>query len=199
MKITKIETIPLTVNIDRGVGEVENKKGFRFQSKILMVLVHTNKNIHGLGEVTGSPDWSGETSFGAKILIDEHLGPKLIGEDPLRIRYCMEKISKTYFNPFAKAGLEMALFDIMGKFYNTPVYQILGGIVREKRIPLRFPVMPVGPKESADVALRMVKKGFETIKLKVGHDALEYDFKRLISVREAIGPEINLTVDANGG
>ena len=70
MKITKIETIPLTVNIDRGVGEVENKKGFRFQSKILMVLVHTNKNIHGLGEVTGSPDWSGETSLGAKILID---------------------------------------------------------------------------------------------------------------------------------
>lgn len=199
MKITKIETIPLTVNIDRGVGKVENKKGFRFQSNILMVFVHTNKNIQGLGEVTGSPDWSGETSFGAKILIDEHLAPKLIGEDPRRIRYCMDKISKTYFNPFAKAGLEMALFDIVGKFYNTPVYQILGGIVRDKRIPLRFPVMPVGPKESADVALRMVKKGFKTIKLKVGHDTLEYDFKRLILVREAIGPEVNITVDANGG
>ena len=42
MKITKIETIQLTVNIDRGVGEVENNKGYRFQSKILMVLVHTN-------------------------------------------------------------------------------------------------------------------------------------------------------------
>ena len=199
MKITNILTIPSTVNVDRGVGSVTNTKGFRFQSNILMIFVYTNKNIVGVGEVSGSPDWSGETNLGAKILIDKHLAPKLIGEDPRRIRFCMDKISNTYFNPFTKAGLEMALFDIVGKFYNAPVYQILGGIVRNNKIPLRFPIMPVGPKESADTATRMVKKGFKTIKLKVGHDTLQYDLKRLISVREAIGPEINITVDANGG
>jgi muconate cycloisomerase len=59
--------------------------------------------------------------------------------------------------------------------------------------------MPVGPAESADVARRMVAEGFRTLKLKVGHDPLEYDLERLRKVREAVGDGIRLTVDANGG
>ena len=199
MKITRIETVPVTVPVDRRVGKVENTKGFRFQSHLLMVFIHTDAEIEGVGEVTASPDWSGETSLGAKTLIDQHLAPRLIGEDPRRIRHCMDRLAKTFANPFAKAGLEMALFDILGKSLGTPVYQLLGGAVRAGLLPLRFAVMPVGPVESADVSRRMVQEGFRTIKLKVGHDPLEYDIERLRLVREAIGPDIRITVDANGG
>lgn len=199
MKITHIETIPVTVPIDRRVGQVQDAKGFRFQSRLLMIFIHTDCGLEGVGEVTASPDWSGETNLGAKNLIDTHLAPRLLGEDPRRIRHCMDRMAKTFANPFAKAGIEMALFDIAGKSLNAPVYQLLGGAVRLGQLPLRFPVMPVGPEESADASRRMVQEGFRTIKLKVGHDPLEFDIERLRQVREAVGPEIRITVDANGG
>jgi L-alanine-DL-glutamate epimerase-like enolase superfamily enzyme len=199
MKITEIELVPIRVGVDRRVGQVKDPKGFRFASQLLIVFIRTNAGIEGIGEVTGSPDWSGETFVGARQVIEHRFAPHLIGEDPRQIRYCMGKLNKTFANSFAKAGIEMALFDILGKSLNAPVYQLLGGAVRPFEIPLRFPVMPVGPKESADVAKRMVAEGFRTIKLKVGHDPLEYDLERVRQVREVIGPDIRLTVDANGG
>lgn len=199
MKITRIETVAVSVPVDRGVGHVTNTKGFRFESHLLMVIVHTDRDLVGIGEVTGSPDWSGETNLGAQALIDRHLAPRLMGEDPRRVRHCMDRLARTFANPFAKAGLEMALFDILGKSLGAPVYQLLGGAVRDERLPLRFAVMPVGPQESAEVSRRMVAEGYRTIKLKVGHDPLEYDIERLRQVRQAVGPDIRITVDANGG
>ena len=199
MQITRIETIPIKIPVDRKVGTVQNTKGFRFTSQILVVVIHTDRDLTGFGEVTGSPDWSGETCLGAKTLIDTHLAPKLLGADPRSIRSCMDRIAKTFANPFAKAGIELALFDLLGKHLRTPLYQLLGGAVRSFEIPLRFPIFPVGPAESADVARRMVAAGFRNLKLKVGHDPLEYDLARVRQVREAVGQDIRLTVDANGG
>lgn len=199
MKITEIETVPVRLPIDRRVGSVTDTKGFRFTSQIVLVLVHTDEGLVGLGEVNGSPDWSGETYLGAKALIDLHLAPRLIGEDPRRIRHCLAQLERTFANPFAKAGLEMALFDILGKALDTPLYQLLGGAVRDFALPLRFPVMPVGPQESAAAAQRIVAEGCRTIKLKVGHDPLDFDLERIRQVRAAIGPAVRLTVDANGG
>src|SRR5262245_48385178 len=121
MKITAIETIPISVGVDRRVGQVQDAKGFRFTSHLLVVVVHTDAGIDGLGEFNGSPDWSGETQAGAKALIDGHLAPRLIGEDPRRIRHCLAKLGKSFANPFAKAALEMALFDILGKSLATPL------------------------------------------------------------------------------
>ncbi|MFO0903670.1 MAG: enolase C-terminal domain-like protein [Pirellulales bacterium] len=199
MRIERIETIPVVIPVDRRVGTVQNTKGFRFQSQILLVLIHADGQHVGVGEVAASPDWSGEMCLGAKTLIDAHLAPRLIGEDPRRIRSCMDRLAKTFANPFAKAGIELALFDLLGKHLQTPLYQLLGGAVRGLEIPLRFPIMPVGPVESAEVARRMVAEGFRTLKLKVGHDPLAYDLERLRQVREAVGGDIRLTVDANGG
>ena len=199
MKITAIETIPLRIGVDRRVGEVQDTKGFRFTSHIVLIRMQTDAGIEGIGEVNGSPDWSGETYLGAKAVIDLHLAPRLLGEDPRQIRHCMAKIGRTFANPFAKAGLEMALFDILGKTLEVPLYQLLGGAVRPIDLPLRFPVMPVGPAESAEAAKRIVGEGCRTIKLKVGHDPLEFDLARIEQVRDAVGPAVRLTVDANGG
>ncbi|MBV7329311.1 hypothetical protein KFU94_13885 [Chloroflexi bacterium TSY] len=199
MKITTIETIPVRVSVDRRVGQVKDAKGFRFTSHLVVILIRTDVGIEGIGEVNGSPDWSGETYLGAKALIDLHFAPRLIGEDPRRIRYCMAKLERTFANPFAKAGIEMALFDILGKSLNTPLYQLLGGAVRSSDLPIRFPIMPVGPQESAEAAQRIVGEGCRTIKLKVGHDPLADDLERVRRVREAIGADVRLTVDANGG
>jgi L-alanine-DL-glutamate epimerase-like enolase superfamily enzyme len=199
MKITRVETVPVTVPIDRCVGTVVDAKGFRFRSHLLMIRIHTDSELEGVGEVTASPDWSGETSSGAKWLIDQHLAPQLIGQDPRRVRYCMNRMAKTFANPFAKAGLEMALFDLLGKSVNAPLYDLLGGAVRNQPLPLRFPVIPVDAQKSAEVAARMVAEGFRTIKLKTGHDPLEFDLERVRRVRDAVGSEIRITVDSNGG
>jgi L-alanine-DL-glutamate epimerase-like enolase superfamily enzyme len=199
MKISQVETIPVRVPVDRRVGVVQDTKGFRFQSHLLLIRIRTNTDLEGWGEVTASPDWSGETASGARALIERHWAPQLIGEDPRRIRHCMGRLAKTFANPFAKAGIEMALFDLFGKAHQAPLHDLLGGAVRDEQIPLRFPIMPVGPEASADCARRMVAEGFQTIKLKVGHDPLEYDLERLRQVREAIGSDVRLTVDANGG
>lgn len=130
MKITGIDTFPIAVAVDRRVGQVEDTKRFRFTSHLVVILIRTDVGIEWVGEVNGSPDWSGETYLGAKALIALHLAPRLIGEDPRRIRYCMAKIERTFGNPFAKAGIEMALFDILGKSLNTLLYQLLGSAVR---------------------------------------------------------------------
>jgi len=164
-----------------------------------MLFVETDTGIQGLGEVNGSPDWSGETYLGAQALIDQHLAPQLVGEDPRRVRHCMAKIGRTFANPFAKAGIEMALLDILGKSLDTPLYQLLGGATRGPTLPLRFPIMPVGPEASAEAAARIVAEGCGTVKLKVGHDSLDYDLARVEQVRAAVGPHVRLTVDANGG
>lgn len=199
MRITHVETIPVEIPVDRKVGTVQQAKGFRFASQILLVAVHTDRDLTGVGEVTASPDWSGETCLGAQALIDRHLAPRLIGEDPRRIRGCLQRLASTFGNPFAKAGIELALFDLLGRSLQTPLYQLLGGAVRSNELPLRFPIMPVGPEASADAARRMVADGFRTLKLKVGRDPLEFDLERLRQVREAVGDEVRLTVDANGG
>lgn len=199
MKITGIQTLPVRVGIDRRVGQVADAKGFRFQSQILLLIVQTDDGLEGIGEANGSPDWSGETQLGEQALIEQHLTPRLLGEDPRQVRKCLQKLGRTFGNSFAKAGIEMALLDLLGKSLSTPVYQLLGGPVRSLEIPLRFPVMPVGPAESAEVAARLVAEGFRTIKLKVGHDPLVFDLERVRQVREKIGPDVRLTVDANGG
>jgi L-alanine-DL-glutamate epimerase-like enolase superfamily enzyme len=199
VKIENIETIPIAVGVDRRVGEVRDAKGFRFTSHLLVVTVRTDSGLEGLGEFNGTANWSGETHVGAKALIDQHFAPRLVGEDPRQIRACMAKMDKVFGNPFAKAAIEIALFDTLGKATGAPLYQLLGGPVRPLDLPVRFPIMPVGPAESADVATRMVAEGFQTIKLKVGHDPLPHDLARVRLVREAIGKDVRLTVDANGG
>lgn len=199
MKITAIETLPVQVGVDRRVGQVKDTKGFRFTSHLVLVFVRTDTGLEGIGEVNGSADWSGETYLGELAVINHHLAPRLIGEDPRRIRHCMARINNTFANPFAKCGIEMALFDLLGKSVNAPLYQLLGGAVRPFELPLRFPIMPVGPRETAEAGSRMVSEGFRTIKVKVGQDPLNFDLERIRLVREAIGPDIRLTVDANGG
>ncbi len=199
MKITSIETLPVSIGVDRRVGQVHDTKGFRFTSHLTVIFIRTDTGLEGIGEVNGSADWSGETQIGSQALIEQNLAPRLIGEDPRRTRHCMDKLKSVFANPFAKAGIEMALFDILGKSLQAPLHQLLGGAVRSFDLPLRFPIMPVGPQETASAATRMVAEGFRTIKVKVGQDPLQFDLERIRLVREAIGPDVRLTVDANGG
>jgi muconate cycloisomerase len=108
-----------------------------------------------------------------------------------------------FANSFAKGAIEMALLDLQGQALGVPVYRLLGGQqpeAREKGIRLKFVVGAVEPDLAAQRARRMVDRGWRAIKVKVGrHEHPRVDAERLRAVREAIGPDVWLSVDANGG
>jgi len=117
-------------------------------------------------------------------------------DDPAGAVEAMERAAVG--NPFARAAIEMAMLDALGKARGRPVFELLGGPVRGPVLPIRFSLAALSPEATAANARRRVEWGHRTIKVKVGLDPRE-DVARVRAVREAIGPEVALTVDANGG
>jgi muconate cycloisomerase len=158
----------------------------------------------GLGEASVTAVWSGETQAGTIAVIEQELAPLLIGADPFDVEWISRRMERTVFaNSFAKGALEMALLDLQGQILGVPVYKLLGGHqpeARERGIRLKFVVGAVEPALAAERARKMVERGWRAIKVKVGrHPHPQADVDRLQAVREAIGPDVWLSVDANGG
>src|SRR5688572_1380441 len=132
MKITRIEPIPVCVPLKKRMT-AKTAHGEHATSPYVIVRVHTDQGLIGLGEATISGLWSGETQAGTISVIRDYLEPVILGHDPCDItllRRAMDNVIK--LNPFTKAAVEMALWDIAGKAAGLPVYQLLGGKVRDK-------------------------------------------------------------------
>lgn len=197
MKITQIETIPVQVPINQERA-ILSGRGMHLVSPFLLVKVHTDEGITGLGEVSCTPRWSGEDQVTAAHFIQNFLEPMLIGENPVSIESLTQRIQRCIaHNDFTKAAVEMALWDILGKVAGMPVYRLLGGPVREF-VPTKFSVSGVEPEKAAQIARWAVEKGFRKMKVKVGLGP-DNDVARVQAVRAAVGPDIKLGIDANGG
>lgn len=198
MRITSIDTTIITATIDPDIMIVSSLGSHRL-SRYVLVTVQTDEGISGFGEATTMPGWSGETPEGACSIIGRYFVPELKGQNPFDHEMLMHALDRVVVeNYFAKAAIEMALLDIQGKKLDVPVYDLLGGKCRDTAIPVKFVVAALEPEISVRNAKRMVSTGFSTIKIKVGRDP-EADVERVRQVRQALGDEINLTVDANGG
>lgn len=197
MKITRVETIPVKVPIDPRRA-TRGARGSHLESPFLILKVHTDEGIVGLGEVSCTPGWSGEDQVTAAHVIKAYLEPLLIGETPTAIEYLMTKLNRGLAaNPFTKSGIEIALWDILGKQAGLPVYRLLGGPVREF-VPTKYSVSGLEPERAAEIAGWATDLGFRVMKVKVGLDP-EEDVARVRAVRKRVGPEVRLGVDANGG
>jgi muconate cycloisomerase len=197
MKITQIETIPIQIpiNLKRAI---KGARGYHTASPFLLVKIHTDEGITGLGEVSGTPGWSGEDQVTAAHFIKTLLAPLLIGADPTEVERLGSRLhSGLAGHPFTKAALEMALWDILGKLVGLPLYRLLGGPFRDF-VPTKFSVSGLEPQQAAEIASWAVSEGFRFIKVKVGLEP-EKDIARVKAVRNAIGPDVRLGVDANGG
>ena len=198
MKITRIETIPVKVPIKPELAIRSGRGGSHTVSPFLLVKVHTDEGIVGLGEASCTPRWSGEDQVTAAHFINNYLAPTLVGENPIEVEELTGKFRLAFAGTFfTKAAVEMALWDIAGKAASKPVYELLGGKVREF-VPTKWSVSGVEPERAAEIAKWAVAQGFRAMKVKVGIDP-ESDVARVKAVREAIGPQIKLGVDANGG
>ena len=197
MKITRVETIPVEVPLKEGLT-TKTAGGEHVVSPYVVVRVHTDAGLVGLGEATLSPRWSGETSPGCVAAIEGLIGPAITGQDPIAITALRRTIDGTIrHNPFAKAAVEMALWDIAGKAAGQPVYQLLGGKVKDE-LPMKMVVGAFPVDQAVALAQRFLDWGATCLKVKVGLDPTT-DIARVHAVREAAGSDIPFGIDANQG
>lgn len=195
--ITAVDVTPVRVP-RRPAIRLRTAHGSSEWSAYVLVELRAANGLTGLGEATVDARWNGEDAATALRCIRRYLAPEVVGESPLdleRLVRAMERAAKA--NPFAKAAVEMACWDLAGKLLDAPVFALLGGKVREQ-VRTKFVVGATAPERAAELARDYVALGFETIKIKVGLEPRE-DVARVRAVREAVGPSIRLTVDANTG
>jgi DNA-binding NtrC family response regulator/L-alanine-DL-glutamate epimerase-like enolase superfamily enzyme len=198
IKFTRVEKMPVQVQNSPELAIKSGRGGSHVKSPFLLVRMHTDAGLTGLGEVSCTPRWSGEDSTSAAHFISAYFSPLLIGRDPANLHGLNVQISTTIAgNHFTKAAIEMALWDLAGKVAGKPVYELLGGRIRQV-IPTKWSISGVEPVRAAEIAKWAVQQGFKCMKVKVGIDP-DGDVARVRAVREAVGDGIKLGVDANGG
>ena len=198
MRITHVETYPVRIPL-RPERRMISALGRHEVSDYVLVRVLTDAGVEGAGEATVMPRWSGETMWGTAALLAHLFGPAVIGCDPRNIPEINRRLDALAVgNPFAKAAIEMACWDIQGRAAGRAIYELLGGACRATRFRCRFSLGAYGPARAAEIAADRVAAGFTTIKVKVGGTPAE-DIARVRAVRASIGADIDLLVDANGG
>ena len=156
----------------------------------------TDEGISGMGEACPMPFVTGETIGGVMAAI-EHMKGALLGadpEDPAAIHAIMDR--QIAANSAAKAAIDMACYDIMGKKAGLPVYRLLGAQVDTIQTDMTIGIDT--PEKMAEDALSRVQQGFRVLKLK-GGISKEDDLTNFAAIRAAVGPDIELRVDFNQG
>ena len=198
MKITRIETIPVRVPIKPELAIRSGRGGAHLVSPFLLVRIHTDEAVVGVGEASCTLRWSGEDQVTAAHIINTYFAPLLVGESVDEVERLSAKFSPAVAgNFFTKAAVEMALWDIVGKAQGKPVCELLGERRRDV-VPTKWSVSGVEPAKAAEIAAWATGQGFSTMKVKVGIDP-DGDVARVRAVREAVGGQVKLGVDANGG
>jgi muconate cycloisomerase len=166
----------------------------------VIVEVRLANGVEGIGEAAtlGGPRWSEESVESIKATIDAYLIPALIGAPANRFaaaRSCMDKAAKR--NNAAKAAIESALFDAVGKTLDVPAVQLLGGAVRES-IPVLSTLASGDPAQEIEEAeKKLAARLHDTFKVKIGFQSPEADLERLRRLAEALAGRASLIADAN--
>jgi D-galactarolactone cycloisomerase len=202
MKITGIETHVL-------VGKLEGKS-FGWSQRVTgtrqaaLCVISTDAGIEGLGEAFY---FGGPASVVAALMRDG-FGPLLVGCDPMDTSVTWDRLynwtrdqGQKGLTISALSAIDIALWDIKGRALGVPVYTLLGGAYRRKaRVYATGLYEPQGvssiPAALVGEALGYKQAGFCGMKLKVGYD-LRTDVSYIRAIREAIGPDLLLMVDAN--
>lgn len=219
MKITAIETIPVSLPVGRfadGMCKVaghsapprhdagrtlprarpRDPDGCLYLSNVI-VKIHTDAGITGSGEAACDGMEPPEV---VQLMIDRYMAPRLIGENPLDWEVLIDRVS--WDTPrgatrFSSSGIDLALHDLVGKALGVPVYTLLGGC-RRTRLLASIEVPRGTPEQMAEHSYEYYLQGVRGIKAKIGSDPVR-DAESVRAIRERLGPEISLRADANRG
>ena len=162
----------------------------------IVVIMLTDSGVHGFGAAAATPALTGESSESI-IAAVRLIAAKLIGKEIANFEELLRLIQNSLpHNTSAKAALDIALYDLIAKSVNLPLYKFLGGGSPELNILTTVSLKDL-PAMVRDAQL-FAAQGFSTLKLKVGQDPLE-DIARISAIRHAVGAQVNLVIDANQG
>ena len=197
MRITEFVIHPLRMPLVHPYV-LSNAYGVLSESDQIYLEVRTDEGIVGWGEGNPWPAFSGDTATSVVCVLHDLICPALIGEDPTNLNNIHCKMDALIAgNKMAKAAIDMACYDILGKSLGVPVHKILGGKKR-KTIRCFWSIGGSTPEESAQEVLDVKSRGFWGCMIKIGTD-YRNDIARTLAVREAVGPDFPLIADANQG
>jgi muconate cycloisomerase len=168
---------------------------------MVIVRLRTSDGIEGIGEavVPGGPWWGGESIEGIKALIDRYIAPLLTGQDASRVGAVAAFLDRAIAGgQFAKAAVEMALWDARGKALSVPLFELLGGLYRD-RIPVTWAVgADPGDTVIREIEEKLAAGSHRSFKLKMGASEPAEDVARIGEVAAALATVTSLRVDLNG-
>ena len=192
MKITQVKLGRISTPL-----RVPFKTALRTVSSVEDVIVelHTDTGAVGYGEAPPTGVITGDTTGAIIGAIRDHIAPAILGRDLDEFEDLTAAVQKALVhNTSAKAAVDMALWDLLGQKYSAPVYRMLGGARSNIVTDITISVNP--PEEMARDARTAIQRGYDCLKVKVGIDP-ELDVARLAAVREAVGKDVKLRIDAN--
>jgi len=195
MRIEKVEVFGVAVPL---VGEYKNAYLTKSVQKSVIVRITASGGVTGLGNVDPTPGYSKEQTPDHLEKLRGTFAPLLLGMDPTNVHGVLARIDpavKGYLD--SKAAIEMACVDIAARAAGMPVHTYLGGAGKE-RLLFNAWIGVLPPEEAARETLGWKQKGFRSAKIKVGGN-IDADRDRVKAVREAVGPDFQIRIDANAG
>ena len=194
MKIVDIQTdeifIPLATPFKTALRTVSSVED-------VVVKITADDGRVGYGEAPPTGVITGDTKGSILSAVNEFIRPALLGMDIAELDAVMARLDGCILkNTSAKAAVDMALYDLWGKLYGAPLYRLLGGARRELETDITISVNPV--EEMVRDSLAAVERGYRILKVKVGKEGLK-DIERIQAIRQAVGPQVAIRVDANQG
>ena len=194
MKIVDIQTdeifIPLATPFKTALRTVSSVED-------VVVKITADDGRVGYGEAPPTGVITGDTKGSILSAVNEFIRPALLGMDIAEMDAVMARLDSCILkNTSAKAAVDMALYDLWGKLYGAPLYRLLGGARRELETDITISVNPV--EEMVRDSLAAVERGYRILKVKVGKEGLK-DIERIQAIRQAVGPQVAIRVDANQG
>ncbi len=164
----------------------------------VFVELEAENGSKGYGEAAPMPSYSKETPESVIASLKSGMLNKVRGESLYDIERILEKLDEfCEDNPLATAAIDFALHDLIGKCLNIPCYKLMGGLVRN-RLELSWAIGIKEKEEIVEEAKKYVGLGYRTIKLKIGLNPGQ-DIENVRAVREALGKDVRMRVDANQG
>ncbi len=202
MKITRLQQIPMVMVKDD--PKWRNALKAEPASKGTIVALRTDKDVTGIGYASVDAPYKGVRPEVMETVLNTVAG-HIVGQDPFNIEKILHEIDLMPLpipddealraRMTVKSTIDIALHDLLGKAVGLPVYQLLGGLVREE-IPVIRIMAIKEPVEMAQNASQLVKEGYRYLKVKLeGNPSL--DVERIKTIREAVGPKVHICSDPN--
>lgn len=200
MRITRVEVIPLRIPFAAPFTIAAPHEPTRDHLDDLVVKIETDDGLVGIGETQAwRRQGSSEILLNLIRVIKEVFEPILIGRSPFDINSIMFELNSAVYNSlYAQAAVGDALYDLMGKYKNVPVYELLGGKCRDEiRVGIALSITS-SPQLMLEKANWMYEQGYRHLRVKIGIDPV-HDVRNVKCLRDHFGDKVVLRADANGG